>query len=140
MRFISRTFPLWVVVGLAVPFGLGVALTGSLAGGLTGLLWGGAVRVFLLHHATFSINSLCHYYGKRPFGTDDESRNLAWLAPFAFGESWHNNHHAFPTSARHGLRRWQLDPGGWLIGGLERCHLAWDVIRIGPERQQAKHT
>jgi stearoyl-CoA desaturase (Delta-9 desaturase) len=140
MRFISRTFPLWVVVGLAIPFGLGVALTGSLAGGLTGLLWGGAVRVFLLHHATFSINSLCHYYGKRPFSTDDESRNLAWLAPFAFGESWHNNHHAFPTSARHGLRRWQLDPGGWLIGGLERCHLVWDVIRVGPERQQAKHS
>jgi stearoyl-CoA desaturase (delta-9 desaturase) len=140
MRFISRMFPLWVLVGLAVPFGLGVALTGSLAGGLTGLLWGGAVRVFLLHHATFSINSLCHYYGKRPFSTDDESRNLAWLAPFAFGESWHNNHHAFPTSARHGLHRWQLDPGGWLIGGLERCHLVWDVIRVGPERQQAKHS
>ncbi len=138
MRFISRTFPLWVAAGLAVPFGLGVALTGTLAGGLTALLWGGAVRVFLLHHATFSINSLCHYYGRRPFPTGDESRNLAWLAPLAFGEAWHNNHHAFPTSARHGLRRWQLDPGGWLISGLERCHLAWDVIRIAPERQQAK--
>ena len=83
MRFISRTFPLWVVVGLAVPFGLGVALTGSIVGGLTGLLWGGAVRVFLLHHATFSINSLCHYYGRRPFATGDQSRNLAWLAPLA---------------------------------------------------------
>ena len=138
MRFISRTFPLWVVVGLAVPFGLGVALTGSIVGGLTGLLWGGAVRVFLLHHATFSINSLCHYYGRRPFATGDQSRNLAWLAPLAFGEAWHNNHHAFPTSARHGLRRWQLDPSGWLIGGLERCHLAWGVIQITPERQQAK--
>ena len=138
LRFISRTFPLWVVVGLAVPFGLGVALTGSIAGGLTGLLWGGAVRVFLLHHVTFSINSLCHYYGRRPFPTGDESRNLAWLAPLAFGEAWHNNHHAFPTSARHGLRRWQLDPGGWFIAGLERCHLAWDVIRISPSRQQAK--
>ena len=111
LRFISRTFPLWVVVGLALPFGLGVALTGSIVGGLTGLLWGGAVRVFLLHHATFSINSLCHYFGRRPFATGDESRNLAWLAPLAFGEAWHNNHHAFPTSARHGLRRWQLDPG-----------------------------
>jgi stearoyl-CoA desaturase (delta-9 desaturase) len=138
MRFISRTFPLWVLVGLAVPFGLGVALTGSIVGGLTGLLWGGAVRVFLLHHATFSINSLCHYYGRRPFATGDQSRNLAWLAPLAFGEAWHNNHHAFPTSARHGLRRWQLDPGAWLISGLERCRLAWGVIRITPERQQAK--
>ena len=105
LRFISRTFPLWVAVGLAIPFGLGVALTGSIAGGLTGLLWGGAVRILLLHHVTFSINSLCHVFGRRPFATDDESRNLAWLAPFAFGEAWHNNHHAFPTSARHGLGR-----------------------------------
>jgi stearoyl-CoA desaturase (delta-9 desaturase) len=138
LRFISRTFPLWVAVGLAVPFGLGVALTGSIIGGLTGLLWGGAVRIFLLHHATFSINSLCHYYGRRPFPTADQSRNLAWLAPLAFGEAWHNNHHAFPTSARHGLRRWQIDPGAWLIAALERSHLAWDVIRISPAHQQAK--
>jgi stearoyl-CoA desaturase (delta-9 desaturase) len=138
LRFISRTFPLWVAVGLAVPFALGVALTGSVAGGLTGLLWGGAVRVFLLHHATFSINSLCHYFGRRPFATGDQSHNLAWLAPIALGEAWHNNHHAFPTSARHGLGRGQLDPSAWLISGLERCHLAWDVVRIGPERQQAK--
>ena len=138
LRFISRTFPLWVVAGLAVPFGLGLALTGSLVGGLTGLLWGGAVRIFLLHHATFSINSLCHFFGRSPFATRDESRNLAWLAPITFGEAWHNNHHAFPTSARHGLGRWQPDPGAWLIAGLERCRLAWDVVRISPERQQAK--
>jgi stearoyl-CoA desaturase (delta-9 desaturase) len=138
LRFISRTFPLWVVVGLALPFGLGLALSGSIAGGLTGLLWGGAVRVLLLHHMTFSINSLCHVFGRRPFSTDDESRNLVWLAPFAFGESWHNNHHAFPTSARHGLGRRQLDLGAWLITGLERCHLAWDVVRISPGHQQAK--
>jgi stearoyl-CoA desaturase (Delta-9 desaturase) len=138
LRFVSRTFPLWVAVGLALPFGLGVALTGSVAGGLTGLLWGGAVRVFLLHHATFSINSLCHSFGRRPFATGDQSHNLAWLAPLAFGEAWHNNHHAFPTSARHGLGRWQLDPSAWLISGLEHCHLAWDVVRISPERQQAK--
>ncbi len=138
LRFISRTFPLWVMAGLAIPFGLGVALTGSIAGGLTALLWGGAVRVFLLHHVTFSINSLCHFFGGRPFSTDDESRNLAWLAPLAFGEAWHNNHHAFPTSAQHGLRRWQVDPGAWLIAALERTHLAWDVVRIAPERQQAR--
>jgi stearoyl-CoA desaturase (delta-9 desaturase) len=138
LRFISGAFPLWVALGLAIPFGLGAALTGSVAGGLTGLLWGGAVRIFLLHHATFSINSLCHYYGRRPFQTGDHSRNLAWLAPLAFGESWHNNHHAFPTSARHGLARGQLDPGAWLITALERCHLAWDVVRISPARQQTK--
>jgi stearoyl-CoA desaturase (Delta-9 desaturase) len=138
LAFISRTFALWVLAGLALPFGLGVALTGSLIGGLTGLLWGGAVRVLLLHHATFSINSLCHYFGRRPFSTGDQSRNLAWLAPLAFGEAWHNNHHAFPTSARHGLGRGQVDPGAWLILGLERCQLAWDVVRISPERQQTK--
>ena len=138
LRFISRTFPLWVVAGLALPFGLGVALTGSVMGGLTGMLWGGAVRIFLLHHATFSINSLCHFFGRAPFGTGDESRNLAWLAPATFGEAWHNNHHAFPTSARHGLGRFQIDPGAWLIAGLERAHLAWDVVRISPERQLAK--
>jgi stearoyl-CoA desaturase (Delta-9 desaturase) len=138
VRFISRTFPLWVAVGMLVPFGLGIALTGSLTGGLTGLLWGGAVRVLLLHHVTFSINSLCHFFGRRPFATGDESRNLAWLAPIAFGEAWHNNHHAFPTSARHGLGDRELDPGAWLITALERCHLAWDVVRISPGRQQAK--
>jgi stearoyl-CoA desaturase (delta-9 desaturase) len=138
LRFISRTFPLWVAVGLALPFGLGFALAGSVAGGLTGLLWGGAVRVFLLHHVTFSINSLCHYFGRRPFATSDRSHNLAWLAPLAFGEAWHNNHHAFPTSARHGLGRRQLDPSAWLISGLERCHLAWGVVRVSAERQQAK--
>jgi stearoyl-CoA desaturase (delta-9 desaturase) len=138
LRLISRTFPLWVAVGLAIPFGLGVALTGSAVGGLSAMLWGGAVRIFLLHHATFSINSLCHSFGRRPFSTDDQSRNLAWLAPLAFGEAWHNNHHAFPTSARHGLGRGQVDPGAWLITALERCHLAWDVVRISPVRQQAK--
>lgn len=92
------------------------------------LAWGG----------TLSINSLCHSFGRRPFRTGDQSRNLAWLAPLAFGEAWHNNHHAFPTLARHGLGRWQLDPGAWLIAALERSHLAWDVIQISPSRQRAK--
>jgi len=140
LRFIGRAFPLWVVVGLALPFGLGVALTGSVVGGLTGLLWGGAVRIFLLHHATFSINSLCHFFGRKAFPTGDESRNLAWLAPITLGEAWHNNHHAFPTSARHGLGRWQPDPGAWLITGLERLRLASDVVRVSPGRLQAKRT
>ena len=138
LRFVSRTFPLWVVAGLALPFGLGVALTGSVVGGLTGLLWGGAVRIFLLHHATFSINSLCHSFGRRPFETGDESRNLNWLAPLTFGEAWHNGHHAFPTSARHGLRRRQLDPTAALIGLLEKAGLAWDVVRISPSRIEEK--
>jgi stearoyl-CoA desaturase (delta-9 desaturase) len=138
LRFIGKTFPLWVVAGLALSFGLGVALSGgSLIGGLTGLLWGGGARIFLLHHATFSINSLCHFFGRQRFRTGDQSRNLAWLAPITFGEAWHNNHHAFPTSARHGLGRWQLDPSARVIDLLAACHLAWDVVRIPPERQAA---
>jgi stearoyl-CoA desaturase (delta-9 desaturase) len=138
VRFVDRTFILWVLLGLAFPFGLGVALTGTVAGGLTGLLWGGAVRIFVVHHITFSINSLCHFFGKRRFDTKDESRNLRWLAPFSFGEAWHNNHHAFPTSAAHGLGRWDIDPSALVIRGLERLGLAWDVVRITPERMAAK--
>jgi stearoyl-CoA desaturase (delta-9 desaturase) len=138
VRFIDRTFPVWVLAGLAFPFALGFALTGTLAGGLTGLLWGGAVRIFFLHHATFSINSLCHFFGRRRFATDDQSRNLLWLSLPTLGEAWHNNHHAFPTSARHGLRWWQLDPSAWLIAALERCGLVWDVVRVTPERQLTK--
>jgi stearoyl-CoA desaturase (delta-9 desaturase) len=137
-RFIDRTWVLWVALGLALPFGLGVALTGTLRGGLTGMLWGGAVRIVLLHHATYSINSLCHRFGRRRFATDDESRNLAWLAPLSFGEAWHNNHHAFPTSAEHGLSRSEVDVSALVIGALERVGLAWDVVRVSPERQATK--
>ena len=137
-RAIDRGFAVWVLLGFMLAFGLGVAMTGTVVGGLTGLLWGGAVRILVLHHATFSINSLCHFFGRRRFATRDESRNLAWLAIPTLGESWHNNHHAFPTSAHHGLTRWQLDPSGWLIDGLERLGLAWDVVRIEPGAQLAK--
>jgi stearoyl-CoA desaturase (delta-9 desaturase) len=138
IRFVDRTFLLWALLGLAVPFGLGVVLGDSIAAGLTALLWGGAVRIFLLHHVTYSINSLCHMFGRRPYETGDESRNLAWLALPAFGEAWHNNHHAFPTSAEHGLRRWELDPSAAVIRALEKLGLAWDVVRVSPRRRAAK--
>jgi stearoyl-CoA desaturase (delta-9 desaturase) len=138
VKFIDTTFMVWVVAGLALSFGLGVALTGTVTGGLTGLLWGGAVRIFVVHHITFSINSLCHFFGSRNFETDDESRNLRWLAPFSFGEAWHNNHHAFPTSAAHGLRRWEFDPSKIVIYAMERVGLVWDVVRITPERMATK--
>jgi stearoyl-CoA desaturase (Delta-9 desaturase) len=134
MRWVDRLFFLWVLIGLAFPFALGWALTGTVVGGLTGMLWGGAVRIFVLHHVTFSVNSLCHFFGRQPFPTGDESRNLAWLALPTMGESWHNNHHAFPTSARHGLRRWELDGSGAVIWALEKLGLAWDVVRISPAR------
>ena len=132
IRFVDRTFVLWVLVGLAVPFGLGWAIGGSLHAALTGLLWGGLVRMFILHHVTYSINSLCHFFGRRDYDTGDHSRNLAWLAPLSFGESWHNNHHAFPTSARHGLRLWQVDVSAGVIWVLEKTGLAWDVVRAKP--------
>jgi stearoyl-CoA desaturase (delta-9 desaturase) len=138
IRRINRLFPLWALLTLALPAALGWALTGTLEGALTAFLWGGLVRIFLLHHVTFAINSLCHWLGTRRFQTRDHSRNLAWLAPISFGEAWHHNHHAFPTSAFHGLRRWELDPGRGTIRLLERLGLAWDVVRITPERQQAK--
>ena len=138
VAFVDRTFALWSLLGLAIPFGLGALLGGSVDAGLEGLLWGGAVRIFVLHHVTYSINSLCHFFGRRRFATDDHSRNLLWLAPLSFGEAWHNNHHAFPTSAFHGMGRLELDLSGIVIAGLERAGLVWDVQRVGRERRLAK--
>jgi stearoyl-CoA desaturase (Delta-9 desaturase) len=139
IRFIDKTFLLWVVLGFAVPFGLGVAISGgSVLAGLTGMLWGGFVRILVLHHVTYSINSLCHFFGRQRFDTGDHSRNLAWLAPLSMGEAWHNNHHAFPTSASHGMRWWEIDPSALVIRGLEACGLAWNVVRVAPDRQARK--
>jgi stearoyl-CoA desaturase (delta-9 desaturase) len=138
IRMIDRTFVLWALMGMALPFALGAAIGGSLEAGLTGLLWGGVVRLFVLHHLTFSINSICHVFGRRRFLTADHSRNVFWLALPTFGEAWHNNHHAFPTSARHGLGRWQLDPSAGVIRTLEACGLAWDVVRVSAHRQERK--
>lgn len=138
IRFVDRTFIVWAVLGLAIPFGLGYAIGGTLLAGLTGLLWGGLVRVFVLHHMTYSINSLCHFFGRQRFDTGDQSRNLLFLALPTLGEAWHNNHHAFPTSAAHGLRRWELDPSAATIWLLERLGLAWDVVRVSPEREQRR--
>jgi stearoyl-CoA desaturase (delta-9 desaturase) len=127
-----------IVASLAIPFALGYLVKGTFTGALVTLMWGGLVRVFLLHHATFSINSICHYFGRRPFATEDRSTNVAWLAVATLGESWHNNHHAFPTSAFHGLRRRELDLGGLFIRALERTGLAWRVVRVSPARQSQK--
>jgi stearoyl-CoA desaturase (Delta-9 desaturase) len=138
MRFVDRMFPVWALGGLAVAFGLGFALGGTVEAGLTALLWGGGVRLFVLHHVTYSINSICHVFGRRRFATKDESRNVLWLSLFSFGESWHNNHHAFPTSARHGLRPWELDPSALVIRALAACGLAWDVVGVSPDRQARK--
>jgi stearoyl-CoA desaturase (delta-9 desaturase) len=138
VRFVDRTFVVWVLAGLAAPFLLGWAIGGTIDAALTGLLWGGLVRMLVLHHVTYSINSLCHYFGRRRFETDDESRNLAWLSLLSLGESWHHNHHAFPTSAHHGLRWWEIDPSSLVIRALRRLGLVWDVVEVPPERQARK--
>jgi stearoyl-CoA desaturase (delta-9 desaturase) len=138
VHWVDRTFLVWALGGLGTAFALGWLIGSGVRSGLTGLLWGGAVRMLVLHHVTYSVNSLCHFFGRRRFDTGDESRNLAWLAPLSFGEAWHNNHHAFPTSASHGLRRREVDTSALVIGGLERTGLAWDVVRPSSDRQAAK--
>ena len=138
MRRINRYFVPLVVLGLAIPTLAGYLLTGTLLGAATGLLWGGLVRIFFVHHVTWSVNSVCHFLGSRRFEVEDQSTNVFWLALPSLGESWHHNHHAFPRSAVHGLRRWELDPSALLIAAMEKVGLAWNVIRIPPERQAAK--
>ncbi len=138
MRIIHRLFPLWVTLGLAIPAGIGWLVGGNLKSALTAFFWAGLVRIFLVHHVTFSINSICHFFGRRRFETDDRSTNVFWLAVPSFGESWHHNHHAFPRSALHGLRWWEVDPGGWLIRAMKRLGLAWNVVLINEDRQRQK--
>jgi stearoyl-CoA desaturase (delta-9 desaturase) len=140
MRRINRWFLSIVGLGLLLPFAAGWLLTGELSGALTGLLWGGLVRIFLLHHVTWSINSICHFFGRRRFDVEDHSTNVWWLALPSFGEAWHHNHHTFPRSAQHGLSKLEttLDPSAWLIATMEKLGLVWDVVRIAPERQQQK--
>ena len=130
INFVSRTFLLWAGLSLVIPFAIG---------GWHGLIWGGLVRMFLTHHVTWSVNSVCHTFGKRPYETNDASRNEWIIGLLGFGEGWHNNHHAFPRSAFHGLRWWQFDLSGLLIAALEKLGLAKDVYRIPPD-QMARRT
>ena len=139
MRRIGKRFPTLVVLSLAIPTVAGFVLHGfTLGGALRGYVWGGLVRIFFVHHVTWSVNSICHFFGRRRFDIEDHSTNVAWLAVFSLGESWHHNHHAFPRSAYHGLRWWELDLSGLFISGLEKVGLAWNVVRIPPERQLQK--
>jgi stearoyl-CoA desaturase (Delta-9 desaturase) len=140
LRVVDKLFFVWVALSLLIPFAIGWVVGGGFGAALTALLWGGVVRVFLLHHVTWSINSVCHFFGRRRFDIEDESRNVFWLAPFSMGEAWHHNHHAFPTSAFHGLRFWErlADPTGLVIMLLEKVGLVWNVVRVSPDRQAAK--
>jgi stearoyl-CoA desaturase (Delta-9 desaturase) len=140
LQVIDKLFLLWVVLSFAIPFALGWIIGGDLVAGLWALLWGGVVRVFLLHHVTWSINSVCHFFGRKRFDVEDESRNVFWLAPLSMGEAWHHNHHAFPTSAFHGLRPLErlADPTGLVIAMLEKLGIVWNVVRVSPERQATR--
>ena len=124
---IDRLYLVWVAVTLGLPFLIGYAVGGTLATGLEALVWGGLIRIFLYQHATFSVNSICHMFGRQDYRSRDEARNNWLVAVLVFGEGWHNNHHAFPASARHGLRRWQVDVSWWVIRGLEKLRLVWNV-------------
>jgi stearoyl-CoA desaturase (delta-9 desaturase) len=138
IRTLSALFPVWVLLSLLIPAGLGGLLSMSWSGAVLGLLWGGLVRILFVHHVTWSVNSICHLWGSRPFRSNDESRNNAIVGVLALGEGWHNNHHAFPTSARHGLRWWQFDVSYLVIWCLARLRLAWNVRVPTPERLIAK--
>ncbi len=139
---IREPFLLWlekyawlgVVLGLLVPAAVGFAVTRTWQGAATAFLWGGLIRLFAVNHATGAVNSICHVFGYQPFETGDESRNVWWLLPFALGENWHNGHHRFPTSARHGLRWWEVDPSWLVIWAMEKVGLVRNVVRISQER------
>jgi stearoyl-CoA desaturase (delta-9 desaturase) len=138
VRTLSALFPVWVAIGLLIPAVVAGAVSGSWSGALFGVLWGGLVRVFLVHHMTWSINSVCHIWGTRAFRCRDQSRNNAIFGVLGFGEGWHNNHHAFPTSARHGLKWWELDLSYLIIRLMATLGLAWSVRVPAPDRIAAK--
>ena len=138
MRVINRLFGVWALLGLLIPFGVGWLVAGDFGAGLSALLWGGLVRIFFVHHVTWSVNSVCHFLGRRRWDTPDESRNVGWLALVSLGESWHHNHHAFPRSAYHGLRWYELDLAALFIRALSAVGLASDVVRADTRAQRAR--
>jgi stearoyl-CoA desaturase (delta-9 desaturase) len=134
---VDRLYYLWVLVSLTLPAAIGGLGTWSWRGALLGLIWGGLVRIFVTHHITWSINSICHVFGRQDYNTHDDSRNNVICGLLGLGEGWHNNHHAFPTSARHGLAWWQFDLSWLIIRGMELVGLAWNV-RLPTARAQAE--
>jgi stearoyl-CoA desaturase (delta-9 desaturase) len=124
---VSSLFPLWAVVSFALAPAIALAVTHSIHAAITALVWGSLVRIFLLHHVTWSINSICHFFGRRPYESDDYSTNNWLMSLVSFGEGWHNNHHAFPSSAFHGLEWWQIDISGLMIRLMRVLRLVRNV-------------
>jgi stearoyl-CoA desaturase (Delta-9 desaturase) len=132
---LDRLYMPLVLASIALPALVGFVVTGTGFGALTAFIWAGLVRLFVCLHATWSINSICHVFGRRTYVSKDESRNVWALALVSLGESWHNNHHAFPSSARHGIDRWQPDPSGFVIDAMERLRLIRNVTRVTDEQR-----
>lgn len=137
-RFVTKTWFIWATLGFVIPTAIASAVTGTVAGAFSGLLWGGLVRVFVGHHVTWSVNSLGHKFGTRPFSTADKSTNNWFISFLGWGEGWHNNHHAFPRAAYIGMRWWQIDMGAWLIVVLRGFGQVKKVVMPGPAERVAK--
>jgi stearoyl-CoA desaturase (delta-9 desaturase) len=136
--WVDRLYLLWVALTLGLPFLIGFAVGGTWERGVEAMVWGGLIRIFLYQHATFSVNSVCHMFGKQEFRSRDEARNNWLVALLVFGEGWHNNHHAFPASARHGLDRFQIDVSWWVIRALEKLRLVWNVRVPSPDQLERR--
>jgi len=138
VKGVSDRWQIYIAIGALLPALIAGLVTMSWTGAALGFLWGGLVRIFLVHHLTWSINSVCHIWGARPYQSHDLSRNNVVFGVLAFGEGWHNNHHAFPTSARHGLRWWQFDSSWLLIRAMKAVGLVWDIKLPTTERMESK--
>ncbi len=136
--WVDKTFGIWVLLGVLIPAAIAWAVTGTISGAILGFVWGGLVRIFIVHHVTWSINSVCHLWGTRPYETHDHSRDNALFGVLALGEGWHNTHHAFPASARQGLKWWQPDVSYYIIWTLGKLGLARDIRVPDAARVEAK--
>lgn len=135
---VSRGYYWWVTLGLVTPALIGGLVDMSWQGAVSGLLWGGFVRIFVLEHIVWAVNSFLHMFGTRPYETRENSRNGGVFALITLGESWHHNHHAFPESPSFGLDWYRLDPGFWVIRGLQSLGLAWDLKIPTAERRESR--
>ncbi|MGD0743479.1 MAG: fatty acid desaturase [Acidimicrobiales bacterium] len=135
IQVVDRLYLVWVALSVGLPFAIGFAVTGSVGRGLEAMVWAGLIRIFAFEHATFAVNSICHTFGSRRYDARDESTNNWVVAALTMGEGWHNNHHAFPRSARHGLERGEIDVSWLVIRGLQRLRVA-SMVRLPTPAQR----